>query len=270
MTSIVDKYTDIDTQAYKTVVLYVNGEYYGVYDIREKVDAEFISNHYNVSEEGTNILRIDSDIKAGTAQNYYDLLSYIRNHNLSNQTYYDYVKEKIDIDNMVDYWIAELWPANWDTLNVRYFQNPNIDNNKWKFIYYDLDTGMHNIEHNYYLYMTDPAGMSSFGHSTELLRNLMKSSEFKKTFLEHLSYQLTHVWTTDNVLKRIDEIYNNIYKEMPRDKERWNLSMSDWEKEVESLREFARKRPKYLLSTTKSFFNLSNSDMEKYFGDVDA
>lgn len=262
MTSIVDDYTDVDVQAYKTVVLYINGRYWGLYDIREKVDVNFVSSHYNVSPEKTNILRIDGNIAAGTAANYNALIAYIRTHDLANPNNYNYVKERVDIANLIDYWIAEIWVANWDIVNVRYFQNPNIDNNKWKFIYYDTDTAMHNIRHDYYTYVTSQAI-----YTNELLANLFKNKEFKDAFLTRLNYNLKNVWTTDNVLKRIDELVNKISGEIPRERSRWNLDISSWTTEIEKLRTFAKERPKYVLSTTKSFFRLSDADMKKYFGD---
>ena len=121
---------------------------------------------------------------------------------LSNNTYYDEVAKQIDIENICDFWIAETWTANNDIVNVRFFTNPEIDGGKWKFIFYDLDSAFYNVDRNYYQFSTSPSGMTSRGYSTFLLRNLMKSSKFKKTYLERLSYNLKNTWSTENVLKK--------------------------------------------------------------------
>jgi hypothetical protein len=272
MTSIVDDYTDIDVQAYKTAVVYINGNYWGLYDMREKVNEDFVSNHYNVSSKNTNILRIDGNIKTGSATNYNNLMAYIRSHDLAKDDYYNYVKERIDMDNVIDYWIAEIWTANWDIVNVRYFQNPNIENNKWKFIFYDLDNAMYNIRHNYYLYITgtDSNPENKAIYTNELLTNLFKNKKFVDTYLTHLHDELKNVWTTANVTKRIDEIVNKISNDMPQEQSRWGLDMKSWNTEIDKLRSFAKNRSKYVLSTTKSFFHLSSTDVKKYFGDLDA
>jgi len=97
----------------------------------------------------------------------------------------------------------------------------------------------------------------------------MKNSKFKETYLERLSYNLKNTWSTDNVLKKIDEIIDEISKdEIKRNMERWNKSYSEWEKNVEFVRDYARKRNEYMISGAKSYFNLSNSEVKKYFGDV--
>ena len=72
---------DVDYQDYRPVAVYINGEYWGIYFIREKVDETFVSNHYNVqtSDTDTSILRIDGEVKTGTDKEYNALIKYITN-----------------------------------------------------------------------------------------------------------------------------------------------------------------------------------------------
>lgn len=270
-TALVHEYTNVDVQAYKPIVLYLNGKYWGIYFLREKIDETFVANHYNVeaSKTKTDLLRIDGQLKSGSRSKYYKLTSYISSHPLSNNTYYDEVAKQIDIENICDFWIAETWTANNDIVNVRFFSNPEIDGGKWKFIFYDLDSAFYNVDRNYYQFSTSPSGMTSRGYSTFLLRNLMKSSKFKKTYLERLSYNLKNTWSTENVLKKIDDVIEEIGKdEIKRNYSRWNKSYSEWENNVNFVRNYVKNRNKYMVSQAKSFFNLSSSDAKKYFGDV--
>ena len=270
-TSLVDEYTNVDVQAYKPVVMYLNGKYWGLYFIREKVDETFVANHYNVNatKENTDILRIDNQVKTGSTKKYNEMISFINNNSLSKSKNYDKIKDMIDIENLCDFWIAETWTANNDIVNTRFFSNPNIDNGKWKYIFYDLDFAFYNVNSNYYQFSTSPSGMTINGYSTVVLRNLMKNSEFKKTYLERLSYNLNNTWKTDNVLKKIDDVINEISEsEIKRNLERWNLSYSEWKNNIEFLKDYAKKRNSYMVSQAKSYFGLSNSEVKKYFGDV--
>lgn len=267
MTSLVDEYTDVDVQAYRPIILYVNGDYRGIYFIRERVDETFISNHYNVDGTKSDLLRIDGEVKVGDRTAYNQLLAYIRKNDLSIAENYEYVKEKIDINNLIDYWIAETYITNNDIVNCRFFSNPYVDNGKWKFVFYDLDYAMYNPDTNYYYFSTNSDGMTQSEYSTELLRNLMKNKEFRKTYVERLSYNLKNTWDQDTILAKIDEIYNEIKAEMPRNQSRWNLSMSAWNAGIADLKYFVKTREKYLLSQTQAWFNLSDKEMEKYFGD---
>ena len=271
-TALMGEYTNVDVQAYKPVAMYVNGKYWGLYFIREKVDEHFISNHYNIktTDKDTDILRIDGEVKTGTNTNYREMMSFINNNSLSNSSNYKKIKEQIDIENLCDFWFAEIWANNYDIVNTRYFRNKNIDNGKWKFIFYDLDSGFYHETGYGFNYYTRPQGIGYGNFSTALLRNLMKSSEFKKTFLERMSYNLKNTWSAKNWEKKVDDVVKEIGKvEMKRNLERWgNMSYSNWEKHVKDLREFARKRNKAVIQDAKSYFNLSESEVKKYFGGV--
>lgn len=267
MTSLVDGVTNLKVQAYKSVILYINGKYWGVYNIREQVDDDFIANNFNVSKEGSNIVRIDNDITTGDAKQYFDLLTYLNTHDISKNSNYKYVKTKLNIESYVDFWIAENWVTNNDIVNTRFYYHPDIDDGKINMIFYDLDFAMWNHTHNYFSFSVQPEGMSRLQVSTLMMRKLMQNSEFKQTFLKRLSYQIKNVWNEERVLKRIDEIYNDLKPEMERNQKRWGMTYSHWENNVEKLKEYTRLREKYLKSSAKSFFNLSNSEMEKYFGD---
>ena len=274
-TSLMHDFTKVDVQAYKPVVVYINGKYWGLYFIREKVDENFVANHYNVktTEKDTDILRIDGEVKSGSSKAYNSMMSFINNNSLANKNNYAKIKEQIDIENLCDFWIGEIWTNNYDIVNTRYFRNPNIDNGKWKFVFYDLDSGFYvdyGREGNSFNYYTKTSGIGYGNFSTALLRNLMKSSEFKKTFLERLSYNLNNTWSTKNISKKIDDVIAEIGKdEIKRNLSRWNVcSYSEWENHVKDLKSFSKSRTTSIIKEAKSYFNLSSSDVKKYFGDV--
>ena len=271
-TSLMQEYTNVDVQAYKPVVLYINGKYWGLYFIREKVDEHFVANHYNVktSESDTDIIRIDGEVKSGSKSKYNSMMSFINNNSLSNQSNYEKIKNQIDIENLCDFWVAEIWANNYDIVNTRFFSNPNIDDGKWKFIFYDLDSGYYNVDKYGFNYYTRTQGIGYGNFSTALLRNLMKNSEFKKTFLERLSYNLKNTWSSDSFSKKIDEVIDEISEdEIKRNLNRWNSnSYSKWQSNVSNLKSFAKKRNSYIVKEAKSYFKLSDAEVKKYFGDV--
>lgn len=271
-TSLMGQYTDVDVQDYVPIVLYINGKYWGIYFIREKVDETFVSNHYNVNatKTDTSILRIDGEVKSGTDKKYNSMINFINSNSLSNSKNYEKIKEQIDIQSFSDFWIGEIYTANYDILNTRYFSNPLVDNGKWKYIFYDIDSGFFRTTQNTFNEYTNSSGMGSWNFPTVLLRNMMKSSEFKSTFLERLSYNLNNTWAYKNVEKRIDEVIDEIGKdEFKKNAERWGNSYSHWEKSIKSMKTFAKNRNSYVVKYAKSYFKLSSSDVKKYFGDVE-
>ncbi len=265
-TSIMDDYGTVDVQAYKAIVLYINGEYWGVYFLREKVDEEFVQHHYDVPREGTNIIRIDNVLSSGSSKDYVSLRNYIQNHNMANADAYAYVESKLDIDNFIDFWIGELYTTNNDIVNTRYFNNPKLEGGKIKMIFYDFDYAFYNYSRNYMNWMTSPNGLGDWGYNNTILRGLLKNNTFKQRFLDRLSYNMKNVWSDEIVLKRYQELVDLIKPEMKRNQKRWKMTYQEWEDNCQELKNYILKRRSYLINQTKSYFGLSSKEVEKYFG----
>ena len=187
---------------------------------------------------------------------------------MADQKNYEYIKTKIDIDSIIDFWIAETYTTNNDIVNARFYSHPDINDGKMRAIFYDLDWAMFNVTKNYYIFSTSITPMSRLQIPTTVLRNLMKNNEFKKRYVERLSYNLNNIWTYEKLSKKLEELYQIYKKEMPRNCERWNITMENWEDNVNRLRNYIKKRTPIMLNQTKSFFGLSEAEMKKYFGDL--
>lgn len=266
-TSLVDDYTLIDTQSYKPSILYINGKYYGIYNIREKINDDFIANHYNVDPSKLNLIQGNGEVKNGTKDFYNKVVNFVKTNNMALAENYEKIKEMVDIENFIDFFIAELYSTNNDIINVRYFSHPDIDNGKMKMILFDLDYAFYNHTHNYYYFLTNPDGMNNTFHvDNTILINLFKNEQFKKDFLSRLSYNMNATWDMDNILNRFNEIYNILSPEMERNQKRWNLTLTNWNNELDFLKNYILKREKYLLNHTKSYFKLTNEEFNNYFG----
>lgn len=260
--------SEAEVQSYKSMILYINGQYWGVYNIREKVDDEFLSNHYNVDGSLGNIVRTDYDVSLGSSRDYQSIVNYVSTHDMTQKANYEYVKKKVNINSLIDFWVGEIYTTNNDIINSRTFSHPDIDNGKLHFIFYDLDYSMYFPMNNYYTFMTNPEGMSDFKVPTVFMRNMFKSKEFQADFVKRLSWNLENIWNEKHVLERLESIYKKLYPEMERNQIRWGMTMKDWTDSVEVVRDFVRKRERYLLSQTQAFFHLSDASMKQYFGEV--
>ncbi|MBR2577919.1 MAG: CotH kinase family protein, partial [Erysipelotrichaceae bacterium] len=269
-TSLVDDYTDVATQAYKSCVVYINGNYWGLYNIREKINKSFIEEHYNVPADTVNIARIDGKITAGTSAGYQQLRAFCNSHDLKQEENYEYLADHMNMTDICDYWIAETFTTNNDILNCRFYQSDDYDDGKWHYIFYDLDYAFYNYGVNYYTgYMTNPEGIGrNVNFENTIIRNLFRSSEFRNLWLERLSYNMKYTWNPEISLARLEEIYNMLEPEMDRNLQRWGLSRQHYDSCVDFLREYLTVRPDHLLKQTKDFFGLSNEEMKELFGDL--
>lgn len=262
--SIAIKYANLDAQANKPVVLYINGKYWGVYYLREKIEDYFIENNYNVKGI-TNISSSTFVAEEGTNKDIINLRNYVRNHNLKIKENYDYVNKLLDIENYTDFWIYQFIIQNTDLHNIRYYNNPNVFNNKVRMILYDLDYGLYiNRGDTYIDFMKNPTGMPIYVDNI-ILSSLLENEKYKENFIKRIGFFIKNIWTEANINNEFDLIYYSIEPEMKRNCERWNFSCEEWKKNTNKLRNNALKRREEVINITKKYFNLSKEQVNEYF-----
>ena len=174
---------------------------------------------------------------------------------------YEYIKTKIDIDSIIDFWVTETYFTNNDIVNARFYTHPSINGGRMRGILYDFDWAMYNYSKNYYEFSTSATPMSRLQISTVVLRNLMKNEEFKKRYVERLAYHMKNTFTEEKVLARINEMHDKLKVDLKKDFKRWNLDFSKWEGNVEDLRKYARLRGGYIINNIEDDFKATRKLM---------
>lgn len=258
ITKIANEYLDLDIQNNRPVVVYLNGEFWGIYFIREKLNENYVAGHYNVAPEEAQVVVANGHKN----EDYKALVNYAAGHDLSKQEHYDHVCSLMDVNNYADYIVAEIIIGNTDNGNIRYF---TYEGGKWRWIMYDVDHAFRSASVDTVADHLDPKGTGSGKNfSTRLINALLKNPDFKKMFLEKLAYQIENVWTEDVVVPYIEAYSDMIQPDMKKECERWDKSYEKWESSVSSLESFIKTRKKYVISHVKSKFSLSDEKMREY------
>lgn len=258
ITSLAGEATNIPVQKYRPVILYLNGEYWGVYYIREKISENYVAGNYNVSAD-TVVL---TDRNGFFCPEYMELYNYAITHNLADPEHYARVSEMMDIDEYIDYIVAQMCIGNSDNGNAKFFR---YEGGKWTWILFDTDLAFHNVAYPSLLEHLNPAGTGVVdGTSTHLINALMRNGEFKDKFLTRMAWQLNNIWTPENILARIKEMDALISEDLKKDYARWGYNYEEREKFVESLRIFARGRRDTMIQYTKNYFNLTEEQLRAY------
>ena len=258
ITSIAAEQTDIAVQKYRAVVLYLNGEYWGLHYIREKISEHYVAANYNVSADTVTLAEgHGSSVKA-----YRDLLTYARTHDLSQQIYFDEIGTMMDIPQYTDYIIAQVCIANGDNSNIRYF---TYEGGKWTWILYDTDLAFIHTNGNTVLghLSLGEAGTGS-DVSAVLVQSLFKNKDYRDYFLERMAWQINNIWTEENISTHITAMVALIEPVMEKECARWDCSFSRWMGYVDSLYNFAKVRTDYLLPYIQDYFDLSDAEMRQY------
>ena len=265
ISTIAIRYTTLDAQAVKPTVVYINGEYYGLYFIRERINNNFILRNHNV-EGTTNIINAYSNqIENGSDTAFLKLRNYVKTHDLTTEDAYSYVDKVLDIENFIDYYVMQFILCNYDLLNIRMYNNQNINNGKIRMILYDTDYAfLADTGANFLDYVKNPFYLNPLP-DTSIYTELMKNEKYRKKFVERISYFMKNVWTKENIEKTYDELYNAVKEEMKRNTSRWNQDYQTWEKYVKRLKEDALSKINNIPKYTKTYFNLTKEEYDEYF-----
>lgn len=246
------------TQRNKFCVLYINGEYYGIYSLKEAFNATYYAQNRHVSEESVTIAQ--APVEWGTEM--YNFLEFCKKNDLSLPENYDYVAAHVDLDSLIDWMILQGYSANMDVLqNLRYFKSTE-NGDKWQLAFYDLDWA--------FVYSLPFQTICSNGLGLQhmaLSRRLLYNEDFRQRFLERLSYAMETVLSNENVLATIDGYEALLAPEVPRERARWGKSVDEWKRDVQNLRNFIAQKD-YLaeiVDTLDGYIGLTDQERETYF-----
>ena len=258
VTSLVAKHTDVAVQKYKAVNLYINGRYWGIYYIREKINENYVAGNFNVSTEDVTVCMANGRSSA----EYVALIDYVREHDLTKPECYEYMCSQVDIQQYMDYIIAEMWICNTDNGNIKFCKTRE---GKWKWIMYDVDYSFSSYSFNTVQDHLNPDGTGAGNNfSTTLIRGLLENPEFKDAFLRRMAWQMNTIWEEEALLAWINDFEAMIEKDMVKDCARWNRNYSSWQRDVEGIRIFARNRNKNMLAHIQWWFDLTTEEMVDY------
>lgn len=270
--------TDINIlyQAYRPTVLYLNGEYWGVYFMKEKRNRFFVAQHENT--ENNVDLAIGKGFKQrsyGDNSDWVSLYEYATSHDLSSAEAYAYVSERMDVDSFRDYMIAEIYNGNTDTYNFQYYR---LKGGKWKFIFYDFCWGFQSPGHETLAFRMGKT--PSDVCSAKLFAAMLQNKGWRDSFCRRFAELLNTAFAPERVSALIEELYGYVEPEIKREREKFNKdtfmgvkqpntnlgTYEGFQSEISKLKEFAQKRPEELKRQLQSNLGLSDSYMKEVFG----
>ncbi len=288
--------SSVVNQAWKPVIVYINGQYWGHYNLRERAGAKMIAQHHGwENPDDIDLLEGDgtrsSNINQGSNKAYKDLVEYVETHDLVNdREAFEYVCSQIDIDNMLDYFIFESFFGNTDPGNIRFYRNAKSGDGKWRYLLYDIDWGFFSVlgNRNQLIggvdYVLNPKGMGDHRiKSNVFIRHLIKVPEIQDRFLTRYGQYFQTVLTTEYMTNLFNEMILEIKPEMQMHMQRWAAEVHPkvsfdqpknpeggynyWVSRCELMLEriFPR-RPYYMWQEIIQYFNLTDAQMVAYFG----
>ncbi len=253
----ISKSLNIDYQNFQPVIVYLNGEYWGIHTLRDRIDDRYIEYTHNIDNDSV-------EFKTWNNAHYKNLIDFIESNDLSYNNNYEYVKTQIDIDNYIDYTISEQFFANydWPGNNMKLWRPISVTG-KWRWILFDLDDGFKNESRNMLIHTTMNDTSIHWPNppaSTFLFRNLLKSAIFRNHYITRYAEILNQDFSDSNMMNKLDTIKKMYEPEVSGHISRWNYpdSYDRWENDIKNeLIQFIKNRPCYVERNIIEFFNLT-------------
>lgn len=256
----------VDYQHGRAAIVFYNGEYYGIHNIREKSNEYYFETHYGYDPEEIDLLKADNAATSGSAVDYMALANWLESHHLDSEENYAYLSSLIDVDNFLNYVHTEVFVNNrdWPGNNLKKWRcnNPSTP---WRWFLYDLDFGFGNSHSEYtnniFEFISEENGESwpNGPEYTLLLRRLMENESFKASFINRMTALLSMNFALKRVKARIEMMMSEYDSEMARDQKRWGLSASHMRNGLNTLLSFAESRKSVLMNELVEFFDLGET-----------
>lgn len=235
--------------------LFINGEYYGAFNINQDIDAKLLANKYGIDKDDVVLLEKDGLVEEGKKTDnapYFALKSWLMNSStdLSNDADYQYFKSKVNTDSLIDYYATHMYFNNNDfPSDHRMWRNKNTASQepgtpydgRWYFQPKDLDqtVGLYNHITSDENTITD--FLSRSGHGYIFFTKAMENPEFKQQFITRNLQLLDTTFSTSHVNAVVDRIASERRPEVSRDKNRWEKPYN-WENDLVAYKKWMGER----------------------------
>ncbi len=249
---------DVEAPLCRPIVVFLNGEYWGMYFIQEKTDERFLEDHYGVDPDVCNIIGSwAGEVEQGSGHNFRRMMRWIENADFTDADDYARIKEMIDIDNFIDYMIFETFVGNWDWPgnNMRCWQ---VGDGKWRWMFFDGDATIINQEMDVFLnaaFYSPPTTWENYPETKLLFGKLLENNEFKTAFKARARELCESLFQFENTSIVFNDIVEALRPKVADQRHRFGYptSMSSWDRGNAQIDDFLQGRVEHYLAAMDDF-----------------
>jgi hypothetical protein len=222
-------------QDFRPAIVFINGAYWGIQDIREKLNEDYLESYWGIDKENVDIIsrywrRTYPVVIEGDDFAFLEMENFLIKNDMKSAVQYKFAKSLIDTDNLIDYLAAQIYFANYDWPgNNNKNWREKIPNVKWRWFMYDMDWTFGYDGNSSYSFNTLKHGTNSFGSgwpnpafTTVIFRRLFENHEFQNEFINRIADFLNTNFKQDFALAKLSEMENLYSPEMPAHIQRWH------------------------------------------------
>lgn len=263
---------DLDRALIRQAVVVLNGRYWGIQNLRERLDKYYIQTHHgmepdridlleNVGQGALKVMQVQAI--EGDLAHWDAMISFVASHPMSDPDNYAHLQTLMDTDNYATYQIIEIFVANtdWPHKNTKFWRERS-PSGRWRWLLYDADNGLGYVQdasHNTLSYAIGMDMKNGVLNSTFLFRELLTSDRFRIDFINRYADYLNTRFKTERTLQELSKMKQQMEPEMIRHMTRWHRPYPKWRNEMSEVELFCEQRPKKATKHIMNVFGLSGT-----------
>ncbi len=276
VSSLVRDLSDVDgmilpprlyTQGYRPSVVYINGEYWGIHNLRERMDKRYLKVHFDLDDDEVDFIENWDESAEGDLVEWQNFLEFLNSTDFNSDANFAELETYLDTDHYLDYLVFNVYIDNWDwpANNTKRWRE-RVPDAQWRFMTWDLDfsfglfnpqgwnTGIWYENSLSRLYGTGTSWPNP-RWSTLLFRKMIANEKWRNDFVNRMADQMNVLYGANRINNRIDE-YQDIYSpEMPQHIDRWTNGFLLWDDHINVMKTFATNREQSVRQHVVSSFN---------------
>jgi hypothetical protein len=274
-----------DTQFYRPAIVFVNGEYWGIHNLRDRYDDHYIESHYGVPRGQIDFLELNAVVQEGSATHYNDMIAFMRFNDTTQDARMRQLETMMDVVNYGEYAMAQIYINNrdWPHNNIDYWRKataayvpdaPYGHDGRWRWMMKDTDFGFGwNLGADAWKYDMLAFALSTTGNghgdwATIILRSLLKNPTYRTWFITRYADLLNTTFSETRVLNTLESLAADIEPEMEEHLNRWGVQdhrfsppadLTGWQQNLDLMRHFARNRPAVMRNLLNTRYGLGGT-----------
>ena len=236
---------EAETNASRPCVVFLNGEYWGVYNIRSRWDEQWLFEHYGVDNGEYDHIgygRFTSSsttlgVENGDLEDWLELLEFIDANDINEAGNWAFVESRVDLDSFIDFIVSESFANNTSWGHNREMWKAHKPGSKWRWFLPDMDRTFKDSGINSNVFddiLKDDA----------LLDRIKNQPTFKARLAQRYAAHIASTFSSARINKIIDSLGATITPELDRHKEKWDGSIDadDQARDLKEIKDYNEER----------------------------
>jgi gliding motility-associated-like protein len=265
---------ELDGRRNKHVIVFKNGAYWGLYELREAFDSDYTEYYYDQPKDSIDNLAYwgGLQIRNGSDTGWVNLYNFVMSNSMTNVANYAYVESKLNFKSLVDYMVYNSYVVNSDFINWNSAwwrgRAEGGDKKKWRYWMWDMDN-VYDLGENFSNLPTTDMNSSPCAYTNEfqgagpnqghpdILEKLLTNPDFKSYYINRYADLINTALKCDKIMPHFEYFKTILTPEMPRQIAKWGGTIAEWKDNMDTLEYKINKRCQLIDSVIVDCYNVS-------------